>query len=175
MAVADQLAGDTTKGGDAAKPTVTVKVTKRDVKVPGVRNARPFAHEGVLDLATLAKAKEMGCDQVIIRKDGQFADMVHALTGGKGVDVALDCTAGAGTVPVILGIEALKRTQMPRLKAAVNRAAESAVPMAKPLLKALDVQLDTVVLRAYSSGQAMKSPPLRPSKPFPSDNWLNSQ
>ena len=27
----------------------------------------------------------------------------------KGVDVALDCTAGAGTIPMLLGIEALKR------------------------------------------------------------------
>ena len=32
-----------------------------------------------------------------------------AITGGKGVDVALDCTAGAGTVPILLGLEALKR------------------------------------------------------------------
>src|SRR4029453_14721559 len=28
---------------------------------------------------------------------------------GKGVDVVLDCTAGAGTTPVLLGIDALKR------------------------------------------------------------------
>jgi threonine dehydrogenase-like Zn-dependent dehydrogenase len=31
------------------------------------------------------------------------------VTKGEGVDVSLDCTAGAGTVPVLLGIEALKR------------------------------------------------------------------
>jgi threonine dehydrogenase-like Zn-dependent dehydrogenase len=31
------------------------------------------------------------------------------ITGGKGVDVSLDCTAGAGTIPILLGIEALKR------------------------------------------------------------------
>jgi threonine dehydrogenase-like Zn-dependent dehydrogenase len=27
-------------------------------------------------------------------------------TGGRGVDVVLDCTAGAGTIPILLGIEA---------------------------------------------------------------------
>lgn len=32
-----------------------------------------------------------------------------AITGGKGVDVSLDCTAGAGTIPILLGVEALKR------------------------------------------------------------------
>jgi len=31
------------------------------------------------------------------------------LTGGRGVDVALDCTAGAGTAPILLGVNALKR------------------------------------------------------------------
>ena len=31
------------------------------------------------------------------------------VTGGKGVDVVLDCTSGAGTAPVLLGIDALKR------------------------------------------------------------------
>jgi len=31
------------------------------------------------------------------------------VTGGEGMDVSLDCTAGAGTIPVLLGIEAMKR------------------------------------------------------------------
>jgi threonine dehydrogenase-like Zn-dependent dehydrogenase len=34
---------------------------------------------------------------------------IKDITGGKGVDVALDCTAGAGTIPILLGVEALKR------------------------------------------------------------------
>jgi threonine dehydrogenase-like Zn-dependent dehydrogenase len=34
---------------------------------------------------------------------------IKEITGGKGVDVVLDCTAGAGTIPILLGIEALKR------------------------------------------------------------------
>jgi threonine dehydrogenase-like Zn-dependent dehydrogenase len=36
---------------------------------------------------------------------------VLEITGGKGVDVVLDCTAGAGTAPVLLGIDALKRRE----------------------------------------------------------------
>ena len=31
------------------------------------------------------------------------------ITGGKGVDLVLDCTAGAGTIPILLGVEAMKR------------------------------------------------------------------
>jgi threonine dehydrogenase-like Zn-dependent dehydrogenase len=34
---------------------------------------------------------------------------IMEITGGKGVDVVLDCTAGAGTIPILLGVEALKR------------------------------------------------------------------
>jgi threonine dehydrogenase-like Zn-dependent dehydrogenase len=34
---------------------------------------------------------------------------IKEITGGKGVDVVLDCTAGAGTIPILLGVEALKR------------------------------------------------------------------
>ena len=36
-------------------------------------------------------------------------EAIREITGGEGVDVSLDCTAGAGTIPVLLGIEALKR------------------------------------------------------------------
>ena len=36
-------------------------------------------------------------------------ERIHDITGGRGVDVVLDCTAGAGTAPVLLGIDALKR------------------------------------------------------------------
>ena len=36
-------------------------------------------------------------------------ERIMEITGGKGVDVVLDCTAGAGTIPILLGIEALKR------------------------------------------------------------------
>jgi threonine dehydrogenase-like Zn-dependent dehydrogenase len=51
----------------------------------------------------------MGADHVIdVNKEDPLARVME-ITGGKGVDVVLDCTAGAGTVPVLLGIESLKR------------------------------------------------------------------
>jgi len=34
---------------------------------------------------------------------------IMEVTAGRGVDVALDCTAGAGTSPILLGVDALKR------------------------------------------------------------------
>src|SRR5260370_2163440 len=57
----------------------------------------------------MAVAKELGADHVIdVQKEDPLARIME-ITGGKGVDVSLDCTAGAGTMPVLLGIEALKR------------------------------------------------------------------
>ena len=61
------------------------------------------------DGARLKVAKELGADYVIdVQKEDPLARIME-ITGGKGVDVALDCTAGAGTIPILLGIEALKR------------------------------------------------------------------
>ena len=61
------------------------------------------------DAARLAVAKELGADYVIdVDREEPYGRIVE-LTRGKGVDVVLDCTAGAGTAPVLLGIEALKR------------------------------------------------------------------
>src|SRR5882757_5580156 len=61
------------------------------------------------DAARLKVAKELGADYVIdVNKEDPLA-RIKEITGGKGVDVALDCTAGAGTIPMLLGIEALKR------------------------------------------------------------------
>ena len=54
-------------------------------------------------------AKELGADYVIdVSKEDPLA-RIMAITGGRGVDVALDCTAGAGTLPILLGVDALKR------------------------------------------------------------------
>jgi threonine dehydrogenase-like Zn-dependent dehydrogenase len=60
------------------------------------------------DRARLDVAKVLGADHVIdVQKEDPLARIME-ITAGKGVDVALDCTAGAGTIPILLGIEALK-------------------------------------------------------------------
>jgi hypothetical protein len=43
---------------NASGRLVRAQVVKRRLKVPGIRDARPFALEGTMDLATLAKARE---------------------------------------------------------------------------------------------------------------------
>jgi len=57
----------------------------------------------------LEVAKALGADYVIdVQKEDALARIME-ITGGKGVDVVLDCSAGAGTMPILLGIDALKR------------------------------------------------------------------
>ena len=61
------------------------------------------------DTARLEVAKRLGADVVIdVGREGPL-ERVMEVTAGKGVDVVLDCTAGAGVAPVLLGIDALKR------------------------------------------------------------------
>jgi threonine dehydrogenase-like Zn-dependent dehydrogenase len=61
------------------------------------------------DAARLELAKTLGADATIDVQQEDALQRVLELTQGKGVDVVLDCTAGAGTTPVLLGIDALKR------------------------------------------------------------------
>jgi len=49
------LDGEVNADGRLVRP----RIGKRDLSVPGIRDARPFAFEGALDLATLAKAGGM--------------------------------------------------------------------------------------------------------------------
>ncbi|MET8805859.1 zinc-binding dehydrogenase [Streptomyces sp. NPDC004546] len=63
------------------------------------------------DAARLSLARELGADHVVDVTQEDALSRVLDLTGGRGVDVVLDCTAGAGTVPVLLGIDALKRRE----------------------------------------------------------------
>ncbi len=61
------------------------------------------------DAARLDAARKLGADYVIdVQKEDPLA-RIMAITGGRGVDVSLDCTAGAGTAPILLGVDALKR------------------------------------------------------------------
>jgi len=61
------------------------------------------------DAARMEVAKALGADHVIdVQKEDPLARILE-ITGGRGVDVVLDCTAGAGTFPILLGVEALKR------------------------------------------------------------------
>ena len=61
------------------------------------------------DGARLAVAKQLGADHVIDVQAEDALTRIMEITGGRGVDVVLDCTAGAGTTPVLLGVDALKR------------------------------------------------------------------
>jgi threonine dehydrogenase-like Zn-dependent dehydrogenase len=61
------------------------------------------------DAARLELAKTLGADRTIDVQAEDPLERVREITGGLGVDVVLDCTAGAGAAPVLLGIDALKR------------------------------------------------------------------
>jgi threonine dehydrogenase-like Zn-dependent dehydrogenase len=61
------------------------------------------------DARRLEVARALGADAVIdVEKEDALARVLE-MTDGRGVDVVLDCTVGAGTAPVYLGIEATKR------------------------------------------------------------------
>jgi threonine dehydrogenase-like Zn-dependent dehydrogenase len=61
------------------------------------------------DSKRMEVALKLGADFVINVDIEDPVARISEITGGQGVDVSLDCTAGAGTVPTLLGIEALKR------------------------------------------------------------------
>ncbi len=63
------------------------------------------------DTGRLELARALGADHVIDVQHEDALSRILEITGGKGVDVVLDCTAGAGTAPVLLGIDALRRRE----------------------------------------------------------------
>jgi threonine dehydrogenase-like Zn-dependent dehydrogenase len=63
------------------------------------------------DKARLDLARQLGADFTIDVTSEDPRERIREITGGKGVDVVLDCTAGAGTAPVLLGIDVLKRRE----------------------------------------------------------------
>jgi threonine dehydrogenase-like Zn-dependent dehydrogenase len=63
------------------------------------------------DATRLQLATALGADHVIDVLTEDPRERVQEITGGLGVDVVLDCTSGAGTAPVLLGIDVLKRRE----------------------------------------------------------------
>ena len=63
------------------------------------------------DKARLEMALKLGADYVIDVQAEDPLQRIMDITGGKGLDIVLDCTSGAGTAPVLLGIDALKRRE----------------------------------------------------------------
>lgn len=63
------------------------------------------------DRARLDLCLELGADRTIDILQEDPLEAVMAATGNRGVDFVLDCTSRAGTAPVLLGINALKRRE----------------------------------------------------------------
>lgn len=61
------------------------------------------------DAARMDVAKMLGADVVVDIQQEEPLSRIAEITDEAGVDVVLDCTAGAGTAPILLGVEALKR------------------------------------------------------------------
>ena len=61
------------------------------------------------DVRRLEVATALGADHVIDVQTEDALARVLEITGGRGVDVVVDCTSGGGTAPLLLGIEATKR------------------------------------------------------------------
>jgi threonine dehydrogenase-like Zn-dependent dehydrogenase len=57
----------------------------------------------------LEVAKAFGADHVIDIDREDALTRIQTITGGLGVDVAIDCTSGAAAAPMLLAIEALRR------------------------------------------------------------------
>jgi threonine dehydrogenase-like Zn-dependent dehydrogenase len=63
------------------------------------------------DKVRLDLARELGADHVIDILQEDPREKVRDLTAGRGVDFVLDCTSRAGTAPVLLGVDVLKRRE----------------------------------------------------------------
>src|SRR5262249_55788091 len=61
------------------------------------------------DARRLEVARLLGADAAVDVDSENALERVLEITDGRGVDVVIDCTSGAGTAPLLLGIEAVKR------------------------------------------------------------------
>lgn len=61
------------------------------------------------DAKRLELAKALGADYTINVQTEDPLARIKDISGGKGVNFSIDCTAGAGTAPMLLGVEALTR------------------------------------------------------------------
>src|SRR5207237_2820061 len=61
------------------------------------------------DARRLEVARALGADATIDVEHEDSLARIQEITGGRGVDVVIDCTSGAGTAPILLGLEAAKR------------------------------------------------------------------
>ncbi len=130
------------------------------------------------DRARIEVAKKLGADHVIDVQKEDPLERIMQITGGKGVDVALDCTAGAGTIPILLGIEALKRkggvivaqgemAQFPELPAGeIHGEIHHHEERARPQLQGLRAGAGAAGVQTLSAG-ARHHPPLRPQRRRP--------
>lgn len=63
------------------------------------------------DRARFDLALELGADHVIDVVTEDPREKIMDLTAGRGVDYVLDCTSRAGTAPLLLGVDVLKRRE----------------------------------------------------------------
>ena len=91
------------------------------------------------DAARLELARRLGADHVVNVEVDDAVERTREITGGDGVDVVLDCTAGAGRAPVLTGVEALRR-RGGTLLVQGEIAAFDAFPLKKVTEKAITIK-----------------------------------
>ena len=92
------------------------------------------------DARRLEVAGALGADVMIdVQKEDPLAHVLDA-TGGRGVDVVVDCTAGAGAAPVLLGIEASKRRAATMIVQAEGNAEFPSFPIGRLTRKGMTLK-----------------------------------
>jgi threonine dehydrogenase-like Zn-dependent dehydrogenase len=92
------------------------------------------------DTKRLEVAKALGADYIINVDEEDTLARIKEISGGKGVDVVLDCTAGAGYIPILLGIDAMKRKNGVMVLQGDHIPAFDGFPMSKVTTKAMTLK-----------------------------------